>query len=59
MKTAALLVVVIVLLALDWAALHDILKGESNVVLEYGLLGFSLVVFGSLVYYGLRNRRRA
>ena len=59
MKTAALLVVVIVLLALDWAALHDILKGEPNVVLEYGLLGFSLVVFGSLVYFGLRKRRRA
>ncbi len=59
MKTAVLLVVVIVLLALDWAALHDILKGEPNVVLEYGLLGFSLVVIGSLVYYGLRNRRRA
>lgn len=59
MKTAALLVVVIALLALDWAALHDIFKGEPNVVLEYGLLGFSLVVFGSLVYYGLRNRRRA
>jgi len=59
MKTAALLLVVIVLLALDWAALRDILKGEPNVVLEYGLLGVSLVVIGSLVYYGLRNRRRA
>jgi len=59
MKTTALLLLVIVLLALDWAGLHDILKGEPNVVLEYGLLGFSLVVFGSLVYFGLRNRRRA
>jgi len=59
MKTAASIVVVIVLLALDWAALHNILKGEPNVVLEYGLLGFSLVVIGSPIHYGLRNRRRA
>jgi len=59
MKTAAPIVMVIVLLALDLATLHDILKGEPNVVLEYGLLGFSLVVFGSPVYFGLRKRRRA
>jgi len=33
--------VILFLLALDWAALHDILRGESNPVLEWTMLAVS------------------
>ena len=50
--------VVLVLLALDWAALHDISKGEPNLYGEYGMLVFSAIVFGLLAFAGLRKRDR-
>ncbi len=56
MKVLTVIAPVFLLLALDWAALHDILKGEPNLILEYGMLGFSLVAFGSLAYIGLRKK---
>ncbi len=57
MKNLLLIAVVFVLLALDWAALHDILKGEPDTYLEYAMLMFSLVVLGTMTFFGLRNRR--
>jgi len=50
MKRLSILVVVLILLALDWAALHDILKGEPDTYGEYAMLVFSLLVFGFLGY---------
>jgi len=47
--------IVLLLLALDWAALHDILKGEPNPYLEYGMVVFSLVIFG-IMFHKLYNR---
>ena len=41
---------VALLLALDWAALHDILKGEPNLYAEYGMILFSIMVFGVLIF---------
>ncbi len=38
------------LLALDWAALHDIVIGEPAVKGEFAAVGFSLLVFGILWY---------
>ena len=32
----------LVILALDWAALHDILKGEPDLILEWGILAASI-----------------
>ncbi len=49
--------VVIFLLALDWAALHDIVKGESNQVLEYVMLALSLIIFVMLFFFWIRNRK--
>ena len=49
MKTVLLIGMVALLLALDWAALHDILKGEPNLYAEYGMILFSIIVFGVLI----------
>ncbi len=57
-RVLLLVAVVLVLLALDWATLHDILKGEPNLYGEYGMLVFSAIVFGLLAIAGLRRRDR-
>ena len=42
----AMAVAVLILLALDWAALHDIVKGlEPNYFGEYSMLVFSVIAF--------------
>lgn len=57
MRTALFIVVALALLALDWAALHDIVKGnETTYWQEYGMLAFSLVIFAGLAFYALRKR---
>lgn len=45
MKKTGIVAGVLLLLALDWAALHDILKGEANTTVEYTFIAFSLGVF--------------
>lgn len=50
-KTFLFVVFALVLLALDWAALHNIITGnESSYWLEYGMLAFSLVVFAGMTF---------
>ncbi len=56
MKNLLAVAIVLLLLALDWAALHDILKGEPNLYGEYGVVAFSLIIFGTLIFIGLRGR---
>ena len=58
MKTILMVVAVLLLLATDWAALHDIIKGEPDPYLEYGFLGFSLIVFGLMIYSGIRGKKQ-
>ena len=58
MKTVLLIGMVLLLLALDWAALHDILKGEPNPYAEYGMILFSLIIFGVMIFIGLRERNK-
>ena len=49
--------VIIIFLALDWAALNDILKGnEPNYFAEYGMLSLSLIVFGAIFFFLVRKR---
>ena len=57
MKKLALAALVLVLLALDWAALHDILKGEPSLYQEVAMVGFSFVVFAIILQRMLRIRR--
>lgn len=56
MKTVLLIGIVVLLLALDWAALHDILKGEPNLYAEYGMILFSIMIFGVMIFIGLRRK---
>lgn len=58
MKTVLLMGIVVLLLALDWAALHDILKGEPNLYAEYGMIVFSIIIFGVIIFIGLRRRNK-
>jgi hypothetical protein len=45
MRKTLIAVSVLVLLALNWAALHDILKGEQNVWMEWSfVLGSALLL---------------
>ncbi len=58
MKTLLLVGIVVLLLALDWAALHDILKGEPNLYAEYGMILFSIIMFGVMIFIGLRRKNK-
>ena len=51
--------VVVILLALDWAALHDIIKGEANPIFEYAIVALSLVIFGLLFFFWAKNRKQS
>ena len=51
-----MIAIVLLLLALDWAAIHDILKGEPNLYAEYGMIVFSVIVVGVLILVRLRKR---
>lgn len=41
---------ILFILLLDWAALHDIIKGEANTLAEYSILVFSLITVPFLLY---------
>lgn len=58
MRTILLAAVVLFLLALDWAALHDILRGEPDLRLEYAMLLLSLIVFAAMLFSALRRKRQ-
>lgn len=59
MKTILAMLVAAFVLALDWAALHDILKGkESDLSNEYYILGLSPLVLGLLVLSVVRGRKK-
>jgi len=58
MKKIILIGIVVVLLLLDMAALHDILKGEPDLYGEYGMILFSLIVFASFIVAGLRGKNK-
>ncbi|MFQ5706951.1 MAG: hypothetical protein ACE5HO_05840 [bacterium] len=58
MRTVLFTAIVVLFLTLDWAALHDIVKGEPNLFAEYGMLTVSLVVFAALIFNSLRKKSR-
>jgi len=57
-KTILLIGLVLFLLALDWAALDDILKGEPNVYAEYGMVALSIVVFMAMIFTRLKRKNK-
>jgi len=50
MKRIILVAMALVVLALDWAALHDIFKGEPSPYGEYALLIFSPLLLGAIIF---------
>jgi len=56
MKTILWLCLFPLLVALDWAALHDILEGESNLYAEYGMLAFSAAAFAVMTFLAAREK---
>ena len=58
MKRVLLIAGLLVLAALDWAALHDILKqNEPNYTAEYTMLATSALIFAGVAFRALRTRR--
>ena len=58
-QNVVLVLAILFLLALDWAAIHDIVKGtEANYGLEYTILAASLGVLAFLVVRLVRRTER-
>lgn len=47
---------ILLFLLLDWAALHDIIKGEQNTFAEYSMLVISIIVIPLLIYKILETK---
>jgi len=56
MKRTILVAAGLVIFALDWAALHDIVKGEPSPYGEYALLIFSPFLLGAIIFLYRRVR---
>lgn len=56
-RTIVLAAAALFLLALDWVALHDILEGEPNVYLEYGIVRLSILIFGVVIFISLKREK--
>lgn len=52
------LAVVLVVLALDWAAMPDVLRGEADVTNEYFVMAVSGAIYGGVIGYWVRRWRR-
>jgi hypothetical protein len=46
---------ILLFLLLDWAALHDIIKGEENTFAEYSMLVISIIVIPLFAYKILKT----
>lgn len=57
MKRVVVVGSVLLLGALNWAALHDIVKGEADVRAEWAVVLGTLVVAGVAVAWRLARRR--
>jgi len=57
-KIIVLTAIVLILLALEWTALHDILKGEPNLYLEYAVVIFSIILISAVIFITLKRKKR-
>jgi hypothetical protein len=51
------LAIVLVVVAVDWAAMHDVLRGEADVTNEYFVMAVSGVIYGGAIGYWVRKWR--
>ncbi len=58
MKLLLVFLTALMLAALDWAALHDILKGEPDVSNEYAIVALSVVAFIALFLFWRKHRKQ-
>jgi hypothetical protein len=58
MKKIWIALFLLFVLAVDWAALHDILKGEPDPWMEWAFVLTSVALFLAFVYRKLREPRR-
>jgi len=57
-KKILLGIIIVIFLMLDWAALHDIIKGkEPNYWGEYAILVISVIVFITIARIGFRKSK--
>jgi len=57
MKKIILVITSIFFSLLDWAAIHDIIKGnETNYIAEYALIGLSIVFYTTALFLLLRKK---
>ena len=59
MKNPAVKLLIIVLIVLDWAAIHDIIKGETNLTLEYSLIVLSIIVILAIIAIYVRKIKKS
>jgi hypothetical protein len=60
MKKILFILITIILFLLDWAALHDIIKGnEQNYTGEYLILTISILFYAGLVYHFIKKKINA
>lgn len=57
-KIIVLTAIVLILLALEWVALHDIFKGEPNLYLEYAVVIFSIILISTVIFITLKRKKK-
>lgn len=55
MKRTFLRLLVLAIAAVNWAALHDILKGETDAWLEWIFVGVSILLLGAYFFRKIRG----
>lgn len=58
MRYLPFILIAIVLIALDWAALHDIMKGEADLTGEWIIVAASGLIFGLMVGILFRPKQK-
>ena len=53
-----IILVFLILFVLDWAALHDIIKGKEDLKLEWAMISFSIVVLFLLITFRFKYLRK-
>ncbi len=59
MKTIFLILLTILIILLDWAALHDIIKNnEPNYFGEYSIIILSVLYFAAFMYFWFKRKAK-